>query len=512
VATTTAAATTPAAAPPPAAVSTTVAPALPAYPSPPPMPPMFPNWPAPATPIARAALLAAIAVGVVGAAVLPWNTPGLGWLVTGLAVTLALLLSHRPRPSRIRPVWTVGALLCLAVPALRAAGWLDALAVIGAVLCSSAALSNGRTARGLAAGLAFLPFAAGRALRWANRGRARPSGPRPLRLLVAVIASVTLLVVFGALFAAADPVFDNLVNRTMPTVDGQTTVWWVASFLILVPLTLGGAFMLASPPPVDGKDEPGRTWRGLEWALPVGALAGLFVVFVAVQATVLFGGADHVLRTEGLTFAQYARSGFWQLLAVTALTLLVMAVVARKAVRETATDRAWLRGLLGGLAVLSLVIVASAMGRMWTYEQAYGFSRLRLMVSAWEIWLGVIFVLIIAAGVRMSAPWLPRAVGVAAVLILLVLAAINPDRFIADRNLDRLAATGRVDLAYLRTLSADAVPALQRLPEPQRSCLIAAIVDRYHNDEPGGLRGWTLSGFEADRVVTAVPAVCPPSS
>jgi hypothetical protein len=475
------------------------------------MPPLFPNWPAPTAPVARPALIAAIAVGVIGAAVLPWNTPGAGWLVTGLAVMVALLLSHRPRPSRNRRVWTVGALLCMAMPGLRAAGWLDALSVIGAVLCASAALGNGRTARGLAVGLAFMPFAAGRALPWANRGRARPSGPRPLRLLVAVIASFTLLVVFGALFASADPVFNTVVNQLMPTVDGQTTVRWVASFLILVPLTLGGAFMLASPPPVDRTDEPGRTWRGLEWALPVGALVALFAAFVAVQATVLFGGADHVLRTEGLTFAEYARSGFWQLLAVTALTLLMMAVVARKAVRQRATDRAWLRGLLGGLAVLSLVIVASAMGRMWTYEQAYGFSRLRLMVSACEIWLGVIFVLTIAAGVRMSAPWLPRAVGMAAVLILLVLAAINPDRFIADRNLDRLATTGRVDLAYLRTLSVDAVPALERLPEPERSCLIAAVVDRYHNDEPGGLRGWTLSGFESDRIAAAQPGVCPPT-
>ncbi len=73
----------------------------------------------------------------------------------------------------------------------------------------------------------------------------------------------------------------------------------------------------------------------------------LFGGFVAVQATVLFGGARHVLETAGLTSAEYARQGFWQLLAVTVLTLLVIGVVVRFARRESVVDRTWLRVLLG---------------------------------------------------------------------------------------------------------------------------------------------------------------------
>ena len=58
--------------------------------------------------------------------------------------------------------------------------------------------------------------------------------------------------------------------------------------------------------------------------MPLGVLDALFLAFVAVQATVLFGGHAHVLETEGLTYAEYARQGFWQLLWVSALTLLVL--------------------------------------------------------------------------------------------------------------------------------------------------------------------------------------------
>ena len=54
--------------------------------------------------------------------------------------------------------------------------------------------------------------------------------------------------------------------------------------------------------------------------------------------------------------------------------------------------------------------------------------------------------------------WLPRFALVSGVVALLGLAAINPDAWIAERNLDRYADTGRVDWHFLRNLSADAVP------------------------------------------------------
>ena len=70
-----------------------------------------------------------------------------------------------------------------------------------------------------------------------------------------------------------------------------------------------------------GSEEPSepRALRRLsraEWVIPLALLDALFLAFVIVQLAVLFGGHDRVLRTTGLTYAEYARSGFWQLLAV----------------------------------------------------------------------------------------------------------------------------------------------------------------------------------------------------
>jgi hypothetical protein len=202
-----------------------------------------------------------------------------------------------------------------------------------------------------------------------------------------------------------------------------------------------------------------------------------------------------------LTYAQYARQGFWQLLAVTALTLALVAVAVRKADRANKPDRAIVRTLLGTLCVLALVIVASAIHRMSTYEQAYGFTRLRVFVDGMELWLGAVLILVLIAGIRMSGSWLPPAVLASAVVAMLTLAAANPDAYIARHNVDRYDRTGQIDTAYLATLSADAFPELDRLPAGLRACALRDLAPAVRATPPDP---WYDYNFDRARARSAL--------
>lgn len=72
----------------------------------------------------------------------------------------------------------------------------------------------------------------------------------------------------------------------------------------------------------------------------------------------------------------------------------------------------------------------------------------------------------------LRAAWLPRFALLSGVVALLGLAAVNPDAWIAERNLARYAETGRVDWSYLHGLSDDAVPALAELPDDLQRCAL----------------------------------------
>ncbi|MGW0159754.1 DUF4153 domain-containing protein [Mycobacterium sp. NPDC003323] len=413
----------------------------------------------------------ATAVALIGAALWRPAELSIGYLVVGVMVFAAVYGTAGRTPTRFEALGVTLTLALLTVPGVLAADWVGGLCLAAAWVMGWHTLIGGHTWTAVA-GAGFVPWLLpARVIGWAQRGLPRRAQvPNAGRIVVVGGVTVALVLVFGSLFMGADPAFDRFVSSLVPTIDTDDMVSRVAVFALVLLFVLGGGYLVRCAPRLDAlapaRRDPVPRW---EWALPLAALDVLFVAFVAVQAAVLFGGHNHVLATEGLTYAEYARQGFWQLLWVSALALLVIAVVLR--VADGGRDRMALRLLVGTLCATSVVVVVSAIMRMWVYQQAYGFSTERLMVITIELWLGMVFVLVAASGVRMTATWLPRAALMAGVVALLGLAALNPERLIADRNIDRFERTGLLDAKYLSGLSADIDPAVQRLPEPVRQCV-----------------------------------------
>ncbi|MBB4963318.1 DUF4153 domain-containing protein [Saccharothrix violaceirubra] len=423
-------------------------------------------------------VLALAAIGGVAAAVaVPLDRPGIGWVLTSL-VLFALV-------RKVNYVWATLCVSLLAIGALHDASWLFVLCVIGAFAAGSLAVARGTSGFSLLVGALAVPISSFRALPWLARRGPRDATSRFVR---PVLLTALLLAIFVPLFASADPDFAALLDAVVPDVGGGT----IFVFLTAAAIVIGSCFVLVRP--IVPLETPSRR-RALprDWAIPVGALVLVFAAFVGVQIGTFFGGTAHVMTTADLTFADYARGGFWQLLAVTVLTLVVITVTAQAARIDTATDRLWFRGLLGTLSVLTLVVVASALTRMWAYQQAYGFTVLRVLVTTIELWLGGVYLLVLAAGIRLSGAWLARAVTVTAMVALLGLAALDPERYVADRNVDRWQATGVIDLRYLADLSDDAVPAFARLPTVFRACLS----ERRPETPADGWREWNLSRHRA---------------
>jgi len=339
-------------------------------------------------------------------------------------------------------------------------------------------------------------------------------------LLRGLAVSLVLLTGFGSLFASADPAFADIADRILLPDVTVGPLSFRLFVLVVVAVLVGAAAAAARAVPAAGLSgwasalvdavlaplawrPPRRQRARLEWALPLALLDLLFASFVLLQAAVLFGGREHLLRTPGLTAAEYARQGFFQLIAVAALTLAVVAAAVRWVGDQ---DRRLLRPLLGLLCALTGAVLVSAAVRLHHYEQTFGHTRLRLVVGVAIVWIGVVFALVVVAGVRWQAGWLPRAVLGSAVVALLGLNGLNPDAFVARRNVDRYAASGRIDVGYLSGLSADAVGELGRLPEPLRGCALADQRRRLDWAASGGWQAANLARARAGRLLDERPA------
>ena len=418
-------------------------------------------------------VLASLAAGLLAAVVLPFRDLGVGTFVVLMTVAGVVFAAD----ARRRSVDHLGAAtLCVLLAStvfLRDAEWIVVLCLLASFVVAVATLTEARSFFGLLAAGFAVPLAALRGLPWLARSARTPRRVSSwIPALRTVGVSLVLVLVFGLLFASADALFASWAGAVLPDLTAPTLVLRTFVTLAVAGVTLIGVYVAVNPPRVERAAIPAGkpVTRPFEWLVPVGAVATLFAVFVVAQLAVMFGGHDYLRRTTGLTYADYVHQGFGQLTFATLLTLGLVGVAARKAPRSTSSERLLLRAVLGVLCLLTLVVVASALYRMHVYEEAYGFTRLRLLVSAFEGWLGVVVLLVMGAGLKLRGGWVPRAAVLTGAASLLALAALNPDAYIATHNLDRYAETGKVDTFYLSELSADAVPALAGSTVPP-SCL-----------------------------------------
>jgi hypothetical protein len=473
--------------PPPRAASPYLQQQGPYFQSPPPtrMLPPNPRWHRPDSVPKQAVVVMAVVIALFGAwAAFHADGVGIGLALTGIAmVALPLIAGHRddfvprlPGAVLVAALWSVAA--------IRDAGWVVFLCSAAAFVLTPLVLAPQRRFGGtlLALSMGWLEGLA-ETFKWARRSRRRKDGrdPTAVRNLWVALVTTALLLVFGGLFAAADSTFAGLIAQLLPEVSPAEFMLRLVLAAALFPLVMLWIYTAVAKPAFDtARNGEGRTVSRFELAVPLGALNLLFAAFIAVQLRVYLGGKDYVMETTGLTFADYARRGFWQLCFVAVLSLAVIGIAAWLAPKRDKADRWTARVLLGGLCLLSMVVIASALARMYTYFETYGLTRMRIWVFTVEIWLAVLFALVIVCCWKLRATWLPRAVLASGALALLGLAAVNPDGLIARYNIEH---DHKLDLYYLEGLSADAVPALAGLSEDDRACMIHAESGRWKDRE-----------------------------
>ncbi|MBV7243784.1 DUF4173 domain-containing protein [Streptomyces sp. MW-W600-10] len=452
-----------------------------------------------APPLIRSAVLWSVLATAVLSTLFLGDGIGVNLLIVAVPAALAAFFAARAAGRRLRPwtaTWALGGLALLVIPALRDAGWPTFLAVVSAFALGSLALHGSRSWLGVLVGSLGLFDSVVPGIIWGVRGiRARADGSRARwgAALRTTAVALVLLVVFGTLFASADAAFADLLGSLMPDASIGEGPWRIFLFALGLAGALAAAYAAAAPVRWDGLTvRPGKPRGRAEWALPLMVLNLLFAAFITLQLVVLLGGYEKVRAETGLDHAEYARQGFWQLLWATLLTLLVIALALRWAPRGGSRDRTLVRAVLGTLCVLTLVVVASALRRMDLYVEEYGLTRLRISVAAMELWLGVVLILILAAGV-FGARFLPRAIAVSAAAGVLAFGLLSPDGLIAEQNVQRFedSTSTAIDIDYVKDLSADAVPALDRLPEPERSCALRIIQNEVlYADTPWYAMSW----------------------
>ena len=476
----------------------------------------------PPSPLKPAWIASAAAVGVLADAALrivPWDQLGTSLLILAVALGLAASGFVRTRSSRMM----LGLAVVFAVFLTWRTGFLlstfNLLAAAGLVTGAAAFGRRGdiwnagptRLVSGAVAvleGMLFVPVGGieeteARYHAWSEGGNDTARA-----VIRGVVIAGPVVLILGLLLASADVVFESFFTGFDLHVDDL--------FGHLVLLGLGVAMMVtllrvASRPESVEVGRPGWRLGAVESSVILGSITVLFAAFAYAQILTVVGGADEALSRAGLGPADFARQGFFQLLWVAGITLFVLMTI-RVLADGSDTGRRVARLLGLATVALTMVIVAVALTRISFYVDDSGLTARRLYAAVISIWIAIGFVLVAVrlVGFRRDVSWLTPALVLSAVGVLVCLNLANPQRRIAENNLDRneAAIISHVQYGQFRGDGrATLADNLDRLsPE------LAAQVERelclmYGDDDP---QGSGLFGFNAGRAgaAAAIDRLC----
>ena len=475
--------------------------------------------------LARRIALAAVVAGVVGDVL--FDRVGLGInvpiAVGGILVATTIF---RPRQRRIDPLdlWLPPVALAAAlVVALRTdlvivflAVLLAGLATLAWAVAASGEALTRRSVLAVAAlgALAATSLGVGSLAVLASAGSdgalhdLGASGRRAVPVARGILIAVPIVAGFGLLLTSADAVFARVVGNVLSVPFDIADLAGRLSMVVIVAWAVGGLlavagdaapFRLAAVDGALGEDLSrdlaavagsvgGRLRASTEALVVLVAVDVLFAAFVVLQLAYLFGGQVIVAAT-GVTYSDYAREGYFQLVAVVAGAGMLLAVAELAARRPEGRSRAF---ILAALTLLGLtaVILASAAVRLGLYQQIYGWTELRFYVAASIGWLAIGGAVAIALLVRDRMAWLFHGLAFGAVAVTLLVAAVGPQALVTQQNLARVLDPNLVppgghsgfDAGYAATLGDDAVPllvaALPSLDPASRATLLLTLGER----------------------------------
>lgn len=284
-------------------------------------------------------------------------------------------------------------------------------------------------------------------------------------ILLGMAVAVPVLIVILALLLSADAVFSDLFGKFFGDLKLRTII--LVCLMALRVYVLFYSFVKGlityRMPEKEMKEKKGEPVAAITFT---SLIAVIYLVFCTIQVVYLFMGKMEL--PDGMTWASYARQGFFQLLFVCLINL-VMVLVCLACFKESKI----LKAILTAISLMTYILIASSAYRMILYILNYYLTFLRLFVFWSLAVIAILFVGIIISIYRGSFPLFGYCTAVITVCYI-GLAFAKPDYWVAKYDLAHVGVTYEIESAdgqketvegfddywYLSELSADAAPLL----------------------------------------------------
>ena len=300
-----------------------------------------------------------------------------------------------------------------------------------------------------AIGYINMPFADRRAER-EETGKKRNS--KLMYVLLGFAIALPLLVIILNLLSSADPVFAKVIKDIFGKLFYSWDVVKIVIFAAVIFFFVYGFIVktgrrdLGANAPKEGIYEP---VIGITITV---VLTAFYLIFAVVQIVYLFMNSAGL--PDDMTYAEYARRGFFQLLFVAVVNVCIVLIfdaIFRKSVV--------LKTVLVVMCICTYIMIASSAVRLSMYIKEYALTYLRINT----IW-ALIVTSIVMLGVIISLFWrnmpLFRYIFLTVMVMFTLYAFVRPGAVISKYNISQAHNGKKVDIEYVMDIGSDGVPYL----------------------------------------------------
>jgi len=401
-----------------------------------------------------------------------------------IVFSLILVKKFRQKLTKIQYALLIPIILFSAMVFLRSSGFLTFFNVVGSlflifllfVLFSNKDLYDFNLLKYFISPLSFLVKTFGRSARFIEENikgieaKKKFGSPEFRSVIRGIIISIPILALLIWLLASADIVFQRYLEKIWkisinPEIVLRILIVLVASYFFIG--IFAKAFTNKKSESTLIENNQSKFLGSIESSVVLGAVGLLFLVFIIIQFVYLFGGKEYVWGIEEyITYSEYARKGFGELIAVSIISFLLIYGIDKFGKRENLSQKKLFKILSGILVFEVFVIMTSAFIRLALYVDGYGLTFSRLSGFIFLFWLFFIFLIFLykifaeqkETHFIFSAFWL-------IILFWAGMNFLNPDAFITKKNIERYAQGKQLDVWYFNRLSDDAIPEIVKIFE-----------------------------------------------
>lgn len=282
------------------------------------------------------------------------------------------------------------------------------------------------------------------------------------KVLIGLACAIPALVIIIPLLLSSDDAFHGMMNRIFSNTQKGVVKLLLGLILSVFAVTYG--FSLKKGRIMKAKFGAFPTLENVYIISFLSAICGCYLLYLFSQLAYFFSAFSGFLPEGGITYAQYARKGFFEMCVIAVINLVIVFAALLLAKRNKGTACTGIKVLASFVAVFTLIIISTAISKMVLYIGAYGMTVLRLTTSAFMVFLAVVFISVILR-IFCTKINIVKTGLITAGCILVILGTVNVNAVCAKYNYESYM-TGRlasIDVEALYDWGDEGVPYLIKL-------------------------------------------------